>query len=220
MLNTLRVWYDRFADRWRYQLPQRNVDELKHLCRILFIDDQEFDVPEILRTAGWQHSRIIKDDDSIEDSLLADAHIVFVDITGVGQAMRFSDEGLGLITAIRRKYPAKKLVVYSAQRRGDRFHEGLSAADARLPKNADPFEFQALVEDYAKQSFCLAECVSRLQSILKKDFSLSLSEEDIHRRLRQIGGSKNITSALVEQTFNIQNAGAVASIVSVFLRGG
>ena len=103
---------------------------------------------------------------------------------------------------------------------GDHRGEGLSAADARLPKNADPFEFQALVEDYAKQSFCLAECVSRLQSILKKDFSLSLSEEDIHRRLRQIGGSKNITSALVEQTFNIQNAGAVASIVSVFLRGG
>lgn len=220
MLQRVRVWYDRIADKWRFHLPERTNDELKHLCRILFIDDQKFDVPEILRTAGWQHARSIQDVDSIEDTLLADAHIVFVDISGVGRALRFSDEGLGLISAIRKKYLSKKLVVYSAQRRGDRFHEGLSAADARLPKNADPFEFQELVEDYAKQTFCLAECVSRLQVILKKEFNLSLSEEEIHRRLRHIGGSKTITDALVEQTFNIQNAGAIASIVSVFIKGG
>ena len=127
--------------RWRYTLPDRSIEELKGHCRILFIDDQDFSVPQILVTAGWKRAKRIADVDSLASPDVADAHIVFVDITGVGVKLRFSAQGLGLVSALKERYPQRRVVVYSAQRVGDRFHRGLSDADARLSKNADPFEF-------------------------------------------------------------------------------
>lgn len=65
--------------------------------------------------------------------------IFFVDIQGVGKKLDFQDEGLGLANALKNK----KVVIYSAENRGDRFHE----ADDSLPKNAEPFQFQQTIEN-------------------------------------------------------------------------
>ena len=62
--------------------------------------------------------------------------------------MGFHDEGLGLALAIKQKYPKKKVVIYSAETQGDRFHKALREADSFLAKNADPYEFQRLVEEF------------------------------------------------------------------------
>ena len=62
--------------------------------------------------------------------------------------MGFNDEGLGLALAIKDKYPEKKVIIYSAETNGDRFHEALRKADSFLPKNADPYEFQRIVEEF------------------------------------------------------------------------
>lgn len=62
--------------------------------------------------------------------------------------MGFSDEGLGLALAIKKKYPSKKVIIYSAETNGDRFHEALRKADSFLAKNADPYEFQRIVEEF------------------------------------------------------------------------
>lgn len=73
--------------------------------------------------------------------------IFFVDIQGVGKKLDFQDEGLGLANALKNKYPNKKVVIYSAENRGDRFHEALKKADDSLPKNAEPFQFQQTIEN-------------------------------------------------------------------------
>ena len=203
----------------RYSLPDRSVQELKQLCRILFVDDGEFDVPEILINSGWRSTKKLVDVDSLDTPELLDAHIVFVDIAGVGKRMRFADEGLGLISALKQRYPLKKVVVYSAQRRGDRFHEGLSDADERLAKNADPFQFESLVESLAKETFSINGCIQSLKGILGKEFNLHLSDAEIDKVLRRIGRARDFSDSAVAKAFSLQSAGSIASIISLFFNG-
>jgi len=127
---------------------KKTLDEYKNETRILFIDDKTFPVVTILKHAGWVHTKRIKDCESLDMQDITEADILFIDVQGVGLALAFKDEGLGLAIAIKEKYPTKKVIIYSAETSGDRFHNALKQADSFLPKNSDPYEFQKLVEDF------------------------------------------------------------------------
>ena len=138
--------------------PQGNNElagaDLKSKIHILFIDDDaKFQVVNILKKAGWINTKRIKDVFNTDDAEVKCANILFIDIQGVGVALGFKDEGLGLALALKEKYPEKKVVIYSAESKGDRFHAALRKADSFLPKNAEPYEFQQLVEDYGKEIY-------------------------------------------------------------------
>lgn len=123
------------------------IDKDKCSIKILFIDDDtKFNVINIIKNSGWKNTKIIKDINSIDSYEVTSTDIFFVDIRGVGKKLGFQDEGLGLAKALKTKYPDKKVVIYSAEQRGDRFHEGLRKADDFLAKNAEPFEFQQTIE--------------------------------------------------------------------------
>ncbi len=127
----------------------KTLAQYKDEIRILFVDDDaRFKVSKILVKSGWVHSKLIKDCETLEDSDVVNADILFIDVQGVGISMGFGDEGLGLALAIKEKYPAKKVVIYSAETQGDRFHKALRKADSFLAKNADPYEFQKIVEEF------------------------------------------------------------------------
>jgi hypothetical protein len=128
---------------------KKSLDEYKNETRILFVDDDaRFKVAKILTQSGWVHTKLIKDCKTLDERDVVDAQILFIDVQGVGVAMGFNDEGLGLAFAIKEKYPDKKVIIYSAETKGDRFHEALRKADSFLPKNADPYEFQRIVEEF------------------------------------------------------------------------
>lgn len=128
------------------------IKSRKKLTNIIFIDDQnDFKVVSILRNSGWENTKIKKDLKSLDDTDLVNAHICFIDIHGVGKSLDFKEEGLGLASAIMDKYPTKKIIIYSAETQGDRFHDTLRKANAVLRKNADPYEFQNLVESFSKE---------------------------------------------------------------------
>jgi hypothetical protein len=127
------------------------VTKAKSMVKILFIDDLKFKVVDILRDAGWVHTKRVRDVPSLDDPDVVATDIFFVDIQGVGKLLGFKDEGLGLAEALKTKYPEKKVIIYSGQRDGDRFHKALKTADDTLAKNADPYEFQQLVEQYGLQ---------------------------------------------------------------------
>ena len=130
-----------------------DLKSAKDRTRILFIDDDvSFPVVKILKQAGWTHTRIQKDVKSLDDVEVQSADIFFVDIQGVGKLLRFADEGLGLARALKQKYPKKKLVIYSAEPKGDMFHQAFRIADDQLSKTADPYEFQTVVERLVQSS--------------------------------------------------------------------
>lgn len=121
----------------------------KDNCHILFIDDQhnDFKMVSILKKAGWSNTKAIKDLTDLDDHKAVEANIIFVDINGVGTQM-FADQGLGLAAALKDKYPTKTIILYSAEPSGDRFDKNLRKVDSTLPKNAEPYEFISLIEQY------------------------------------------------------------------------
>jgi DNA-binding NtrC family response regulator len=89
------------------------VGELKRSTHVLFIDDDRgFKIVGILKKMGWENTKLVADISSLEQAQLLSADVVFVDIQGVGRAMQYGDEGLGLALAIKRRHPKKKVVIY------------------------------------------------------------------------------------------------------------
>lgn len=128
------------------------LEVAKKVIKILFIDDDtKFKVVTILKKSGWQNTKAVKDIESWDTIDVKESDIFFVDIQGVGLALACKDEGLGLALSLKRKYPEKKVVIYSAETKGERFHEGLRMADSFLPKNAEPYEFLQLVEQFTPE---------------------------------------------------------------------
>jgi hypothetical protein len=129
-----------------------SLEKRKMLTQILFVDDDtKFKVVSILKNAGWVNTKTVKDISNYDDPSVSSAEIIFVDIQGVGKQLQTRDEGLGLALHLKKKYPDKKIVIYSAETQGDRFHEALRKADGFLPKNAEPYEFQQLVEQFSSE---------------------------------------------------------------------
>lgn len=201
-----------------YKLPERSLDDLKRITNVLFIDDKDFDIVQILVNTGWTHTRRVSDIETLDGAEIRAAHIIFVDIQGVGQKLKFKDEGLGIVAALKAKYPTKKVVVYSAEPKGDRFNPGLASADHRLPKNADAFQFQRVVEQFSREAFSLSECVARLKELLEAEFGVRISDETITRRLRLIGERGDVSEDAIARHFSLTNASAIASIIQVFLK--
>lgn len=200
-------------------IPKRNLNEIKNGCRILFIDDQKFDIVDRLKNQeGWKNTTRIKDLDSISQTELLDAHIVLVDVQGVGKKMQCPDEGLGLIVAIKEKYPHKKVIMYSSESQGkiETFHNAWNLADYRLKKTSTQYEFNNVIEKLAKEAFCLENCVSRIKTILYNEYSISLSESEIEQKLNKVI-SNGFNKERVESVFNIQNAAAISNIIQLFL---
>lgn len=130
---------------------ESSLERKKNNTRILIIDDETtFKLVKILKKSGWMHTKLIKDVDNLDQVDVYQADIVFVDIQGVGIELGFSEQGLGLASALKKKYPEKKIIIYSAEQTGDRFHKTLREVDGSLPKDADPYQFQSIVEQYAK----------------------------------------------------------------------
>lgn len=130
-----------------------SMDELKLRTNILFIDDESFKIVSILKkTEGWINTKSIKDIHSPSEPEIRWAHIIFVDVNGVGGNL-FNNQGLGVAQEIKKRYPKKRVVLYSAETKHDAFSEAWDVVDARLPKNADPIVFITKVETFANSIF-------------------------------------------------------------------
>jgi PleD family two-component response regulator len=135
------------------EAKERTAPERKEDFRILFIDDNhnDFKMVSILKKAGWTNTKAIKDQTDLDDQKAREASIIFVDINGVGTQM-FEDQGLGLAAALKDKYPEKTVILYSAEPTGNRFDKKLKKVDDSLTKNAEPYEFISLIEQYSEIS--------------------------------------------------------------------
>lgn len=124
----------------------KNVPISKSSVSILFVDDDtRFKVVDILIKNGWTNTKIIKDITSLDQPDVVNADIFFIDYQGVGKALQFRDQGLGLVVALKKQYPDKKVVIYSAER-VDAFHSATKVADDRISKDADPYAFMQLID--------------------------------------------------------------------------
>lgn len=123
-----------------------NMASPKATTNILFIDDKKFDNVSVLKKAGWINTKTINDIKSIDCPDVLWANVVFVDINGVGCSLFPKEQGLGVANWIKKQYPDKYVVLYSAQ--PQELHKTFSVVDAVLPKNADPYEYINILDNY------------------------------------------------------------------------
>ena len=200
-------------------LPRKNLDEVKRACRVLFIDDNTFKmVNKLKKEDGWQNTTHIRDVDSLNQPELRDAHVVFVDIQGVGKKLGFKDEGLGLIVAIRRHYPHKKIIMYSAESKEkiDAFHKAADLVDARLRKMSDRYEYESTLERLAMDAFCLENCILNIKRELYNNYAISMNEHEIEVNLMKLNTEDSISTDRIKNVFNIQDAAAICDIIKFF----
>lgn len=121
---------------------------------VLFIDDDnKFKVVKILIDSGWKRTKSVTDIKTLDVPVLKNADIVFVDINGVGKLLNLEYEGLDIALMIKQKYPLKKVIIYSANRNSNSFHKAWDICDFKLEKNALPYQFQNLVEEYSIEKY-------------------------------------------------------------------
>ncbi|HMQ87905.1 MAG TPA: hypothetical protein PKB07_09980 [Flavilitoribacter sp.] len=205
--------------RRKKKLPDRSLNDLKMKTNILFIDDRVFGNVDIIKNSGWKKTNQIKDADSLDQKEIRDAHILLIDIQGVGKKLKFREEGLGLIQALKERYPNKKVIVYSSEDQGkiEAFHPAINIADARLPKNADPYQYEVYIERYSREVFALSQCISRVREIMLNEFGTAITPEETTKNLEKIYAHGKYDGDSISRVFNIQNAGALADIISLFL---
>ncbi len=128
-----------------------SLDDRKAKIHILFIDDQDFDiVKSIKKNEKWINTKRVKDITSLNSPDILWAHMIFVDVNGVGTSLYKNEQGLGLAKGIKEKYPNKKVVIYSSEKKHDAFSDVWDIVDGRLPKNADPIQFYTKIENLSE----------------------------------------------------------------------
>lgn len=128
------------------------IEQIKNKLRVVFVDDKTFNIVNLLRKCGWKQISYKKDILDIDAPDVSEAHVFFLDINGVGVAMKFSNQGMGLCGAIKRKYGNKKRVVlYSGETDGNIFDSDAKMADDTLKKDSDLNQFTSLMEQYGKE---------------------------------------------------------------------
>ncbi|MEE1001007.1 MAG: hypothetical protein U0L37_03530 [Bacteroidales bacterium] len=140
-------------------LPQKEqskqelfIDQIKSELKVIFVDDKKFNIVNLLKKNGWKQISYKNDISDLDDPEIREAHVIFLDINGVGIAMNFQNQGMGLCGAIKRKYGNKKRVVlYSGETDGSIFDSDAKMADDTLVKDSDYYQFIYLMEQYGKE---------------------------------------------------------------------
>lgn len=109
----------------------------KEPFKILFIDDEFEDFPliNIIDSNSEFTVRSMHDANSLTDEAIVWANVVFVDIHDVGKKMNLDEEGKALAVAIKKKYPTKKVVLYSFDATGNIMDDELDLLDWRIKKS-------------------------------------------------------------------------------------
>lgn len=129
---------------------EAKIEFMKHKLNILFIDDdKKFEIVKVLKDNGWKNTKTVVDIKGVDIPVVKNSDIYFVDINGVGKQMNLDYEGLDIALMLKQRYPDKKVVIYSANKEFNAFHEAWTACDYKLEKNALPYQFQNLVENYS-----------------------------------------------------------------------
>lgn len=137
------------------ELPREEIiDLMKNKVQILFIDDdKKFNVVKNLKDGGWKFTKTVEDIKNVDVPVVKNSYILFVDINGVGKILNLEYEGLDLALMLKQRYTDKKVIIYSANKNSNSFHEAWTVCDYRLEKNALPYQFQSLVESYSIELF-------------------------------------------------------------------
>lgn len=112
----------------------QDFTQLQRKSRIMIIDDE--DVPYLEQLQKRNYNLYLKDDlHNITD--VAEYDIVITDIKGVGRSFNENLEGGAIIKELKKHYPEKYIIVYSASQFDVNFNSTFQLADKVIKKDCD-----------------------------------------------------------------------------------
>lgn len=140
------------AKKWFRGRP-KSIAEIKKITQVLIIDDeQQNSLLQNISDAGW-NAKWKTDVTDLDVEWLKTADIIFVDYKNVGAKLTPTDEGIGLMKLLRRKYPEKHLIFFSGYAGFIPGHEFHDIANGWIQKNADPYVYIERIEAAALKKY-------------------------------------------------------------------
>lgn len=206
--------FDKWLRKDKKRFIQKSLPELKDKTRILFIDDEETALVESLKSEGW-HVKYMEDLDRYSNVDLKDAHIVCIDIKGVGKKLNIPEEGLGLVRNIKERYPEKKIILHSSYSSHDIFDNAIDIVDKKIYKDGQTHPFDSAIQELAYKLFDWDSLIKEIYFKYKGEFGVDITLEDFSKKMKSAINGNEID---VERILKITLAGVnVASKIKVIL---
>lgn len=162
----------------------KTTDELKRLTQILIIDDHDNSLKKMLENENWT-ANYAKDLDNYSNQYLEKAHIVCLDIHGVGKKLKCAD-GLELAGYIKEKYPSKRILLYSSEPNHDIFNKNIDIVDKRIYKDGQPYPFIKAIEELSMKIFDWKAVLEDIFQKHKNEFGSELTFEKFEKEMKKI----------------------------------
>lgn len=194
---------------------------LKDKTRVLFIDDESRkDIIDYLFEEGWNSRQLAdKDMKAIDNKDISDSHIICVDINGVGTHMKKEHEGLDIAASIKKRYPQKKVILYSSQATHNIFHEANTLVDRRIHKSSGDYEiFRNEIESLSKELFNWETMTFYSYNLVKEQLSSDITYDKYKKiLLKSIKQKKYDTDSISGLlSLGVKTAEIVSLIIKVF----
>jgi len=162
---------------------KKSLADLKDKTRILFIDDRETDLVSALQKEGWR-VKYLDDLDSYNNTDLVDSQIICSDIKDVGIKLNVQGEGLGLVKAIKAKFPEKKIILYSSISSHDIFDNAIDLVDKKLFKDGQVHPFDAAITELSEKLFDWDTVVKDIYFRYRSEFGVELSLTEFNEKMQ------------------------------------
>jgi hypothetical protein len=203
-----------FKKKQNKKFLKKSLPELKDKTRVLMIDDEKTSIVESLRSEGW-HIKYIEDLDKYSNTDLKDAHIVCVDIKGVGKLLNIKEQGLGLVRNIKDKYPEKRIILCSSVSSHDIFDNAIDLVDKKVYKDGQTHPFDSAIEELSYKLFDWDSLMKEIYFKYKSDFGIDITLEEFSLKMKSAIDGNDID---VEKILKITSAGMkVASGIKTLL---
>ena len=192
--------FNLFKKKKNKRFLKKSLADLKDKTRILFIDDRDTDLVSALQKEGWR-VKYVDDLDSYNNTDLVDSQIICSDIKGVGIKLNVQGEGLGLVKAIKAKYPEKKIVLYSSISSHDIFDNAIDLVDKKLFKDGQVHPFDAAITELSEKLFDWDTVVKDIYFRYRSEFGVELSLTEFNKKMQTtLNGNEIDTEKIVKLT--------------------
>jgi hypothetical protein len=185
------------------KFQRKSLPELKDKTRVVMIDDEETGLVDSLKGEGW-HIKYMADLDKYNNTDLKDAHIVCVDIKGVGVLLNIKEQGLGLVRNIKEKYPEKRIILCSSVSSHDIFDDAIDLVDKKVYKDGQTHPFDSAIEELSYKLFDWDSLIKEIYFKYKSDFGVEISLDEFNSNMKTAIDGNEID---VEKILKITSAG-------------
>ena len=149
---------------------QQRINDLRKKTDILIIDDEDFAPQEFLENNNYRFTNK-RDIDNIRD--VSEYPIILCDIRGIGKKISNAYEGAFVIQEIKKNYPEKIVLAYTASQYDPSYNSYIQKADDVLQKSLST---ESWLENLDKYLYMISDPIFQWKKfrnqLLEKDVSL------------------------------------------------